>query len=707
MNPFSGSAELPDPSASWMPPEDLARYPVEPGVYLMRDREGKVLYVGKARNLRARLRSYFCESGDTRPLIEFLKRRIAAVETIVTTSEKEALLLEDTLIKEHKPRYNIRLRDDKTFLSLRFDMAHAWPRLHRIRRRIAGDRGALYFGPFHSSQALRETQAFLLSVFPLRSCTDRMLANRTRPCLLYQIGRCSAPCVGKVSAEDYQRYVEGVKLFLQGRRQDVLALLRARMLAFSEAMAFEKAAALRDRIRALEATLEAEKVVSHRAFDRDVIALEREGGQAVFALLQFRGGRLTGSRIYSLRDLDLDAPALFEQFLSRCYGEDAPPPRDILVSEAPADADLVASALSALRAGPVRVHPPRRGRKRQLVEMAARNARLTLERLLAGEAANRTPLEGIQAALRLPRLPRVIECFDISNIQGAMAVGSMVSFLDGQSQTSEYRHFVIRSVEGANDFAMMREVLERRYTRLRDEARPLPDLILLDGGKGQLNVAIEVLERLGLGAAIPLAAIAKARLKPKPNQRGGAKTRTEDRIFLPGRKNPVTFRRGDPALALLQRVRDEAHRFGVSFHRRLRSRAALRSALDALPGIGPKRRRQLLKHFGSVARLREAALEELRAIPRMPQAVADTLFCFLHPRQSEMFHGAGSGDAVAINPLWEVDDDQAELQVAEGYSGEYGEALDERADLFAEFPQEEGAGGDPPDGMEEAGNARI
>ncbi len=621
---------------------DLSTYPTSPGVYLMRDGKEKVIYVGKAKNLRSRLRSYFRDSGDGRPLLQFLRRRIASVETIVTTTEKEALLLENTLIKEHKPRYNIRLRDDKTYISLRLDLGHRWPRLHRIRRRIPGDSKGLYFGPYSSSQAVKETQRFLLSHFPIRSCSDHVLENRSRPCLLFQIGRCCAPCAKPVDPEYYRGLVEATALFLKGRREDVLRLLQGKMNEYSETLEFEKAAALRDRIHAIEETLEREQVVSHRVFDRDVIGLARDGGRVVFAVLVYREGRLRDSRTLDVRDLDLDDADLLEQFLSQFYDETKTVPRDLLLPQEPSNRDMVTGALQDQRGGPVRLRVPLRGRKRRLVEMADQNARVQLGRLLAGERTEEQVLDSLAAKLGLPARPAHIECFDISNIQGSMAVGSMVCFREGQPDKSNYRHFVIRSVEGSNDFAMMREVLERRYKRQIEEERPLPDLVLVDGGKGQLGVAQAVFEDLGLLGAVPLAAIAKSKLKPAPRRtvpgRAPApRKRTEERIFLPGRKNPVLFRRGDLALFLLQRVRDESHRFGITFHRKLRSRSNLRSALDILPGIGKTRRKALLRHFGSLARLREASVDDIAAVPRMPRTVAETVYRFLHPAQQEFF----------------------------------------------------------------------
>lgn len=612
-------------------------YPTSSGVYLFRDTAGKVVYIGKAKNLRSRLRSYWREGADQRLQIHALRRRIAAVETIVTVTEEEALLLENTLIKDHHPFFNIRLRDDKTYISLRLDLGHRWPRLHRIRKRIPGDREGMYFGPFSSGLAVKETMRFLLSLFPLRSCSDSILANRSRPCILHEIGRCCAPCVKPVDPAEYQGLVEDTIRFLRGRREDVLRLLRRKMEEFSEAMAFEKAAVVRDRLAALEHTTDHTTIVSHRIFDRDVIALARAGGHAVVALMAYRQGKLSESRFFDFRDPDIDDEVVLDQFLSQFYDGTRAVPRDVMLSAAPSNAEMIGPLLASQRGGAVRLHAPQRGFKRLLVETARRNAQAQLERLLAGQRTEEKVLEMVRGKLNLSETPNHIECFDISNIQGSMAVGAMVCFRDGKPEKSAYRHYVIRSVGGADDYAMMKEVLERRYRRAVQENQPLPNLVLLDGGKGQLGVAQTVFEELGLSEKVALSALAKSRLVSKNRRPGAPKVRTEERVFLPGRKNPVPFRAGDPALLLLQQLRDEAHRFGVTFHRQLRKTRSLRSALDALPGIGKTRRNQLLRHFGSVARLREASLQELQAVPRIPDKVAERVYRFLHPDQPDLF----------------------------------------------------------------------
>ncbi|MDX2177136.1 MAG: excinuclease ABC subunit UvrC [Candidatus Sumerlaeia bacterium] len=600
-----------------------ALLPANPGVYLMRDARGVILYVGKAQNLRIRVRSYFRPGGDGRAFVEYLQRQIHTVDFIVTDTEKEALLLENTLIKKHRPRYNIRLRDDKTYVSLRLDPAAEWPRLHRIRRRRAGDK-ALYFGPYASSSSVKETMRFLQRLFPIRSCPDTVLHNRSRPCILHQIGRCAAPCVGKADAAEYRRHVEATVLFLKGRRDEVLRLLEERMMEFSETLEFEKAALVRDRLRAIRRTVEQEKVQSHRAFDRDVVALHRSRGWMLFTVLYFRAGRLEDTRHSSFKDHGQDDRDVMESFLLQHYDSSRAVPRDVLTSHPPADPATVAALLAELRGGPVRLKTPERGDKRRVIELALANGSETLDRLLAGEKTRDAILDDLQRALSLPRLPRRIECFDISNFQGSFPVASMTCFIEGEPSKADYRHFKIKAVEGQDDFAMMREVVRRRYARVLAEGGELPDLVVIDGGKGQLNAACEALREAGALGRFPVIGLAKSRILA--SSRGTTVApRSEERVFLPGRKNPVFFTRANPALFLLMRIRDEAHRFGVTFHRKQRSMASLKTGLEGIAGLGPVRQRKLLKHFGSVARIRAASLGDLAAAPGMTVKLASAV----------------------------------------------------------------------------------
>lgn len=624
----------------------------------MKDAEERLLYIGKALNLRNRVRSYFREGGDGRFFIPFLRSRVVSIETILTDTEKEALLLENTLIKKHKPRYNISLRDDKTYVSLRLDTTHQWPRLHRTRRRRAGDR-ALYFGPYASSSAVKETIRFLQRLFPLRSCGDRELTNRVRPCILHQIDRCSAPCVKKVDATTYAEYVQQTMLFLKGREDDVQRLLTAKMEEYSEAMLFEKAALVRDRLRAVSKTVEEEKVHSHRAFDRDVIGVARGGGRVFFSVLMFRHGRMEAPDLFDVKDTDLDEPALLEGFLSQYYDTTRAVPRDVLVPADPANTEFLAQTLATQRGSLVRLHAPQRGQNRRLVEMAAQNARAGLERHLAGARTIHDTLFDLQEALHLPRLPRIIECLDISNFQGSFPVGSLTRFVDGDPDKARYRRFKIKDVEGQNDFAMIREVLTRHFTRLATETdADWPDLMVIDGGIGQLNSALEVFRELNLLERLPVVGLAKARVFSQSRAPGfkDKPSRSEERVFLPGRKNPVTFRRSDAALHVLERLRDETHRFGVAYHRLLRGRAALKSGLEDIDGVGPKRRGLLLRALGSLAKIKAASLDELAAVEGVPRAVAEKVYAFFHqPTPTDASRavagGADPNDAIESDPL--------------------------------------------------------
>lgn len=605
-------------------PDNVSELPTRPGVYLMKDAAGKIMYVGKAANLRSRVRSYFQASGDERLSVGFLRSRVRSIETIVVDTEQEALLLENTLIKKHKPRYNIRLRDDKTYISLRFDTAHKWPRVHRARRRRPGDK-ALYFGPYASSKSVNETLRFLQRLFPIRSCTDHELETRVRPCILHQIDRCCAPCVQRVDRATYDDYVRKSLLFLKGKKSDVVKLLTEKMEEYSESLQFEKAAMVRDRLIAAQRTAEEEKVHSHRAFDRDVVAMVRGGGRVAFCVHAYRGGRLNDAGTYDARDTGAEDGALMEEFLSRHYDTTRAVPLDILLSHEPANRDVLEASLSGQRDGAAaHLRVPQRGEKQRLVEMAMQNAVLLHERLLSGRRSVEETLSNLRESLRLPELPRHIECFDISNFQGSFPVGSMVSFRDAEPDKGGYRRFKIRAVKGQNDFAMMREVLSRRYAKVTSGEEEPPDLVVIDGGIGQLNIAVEVLAELGLAGRFPVVGLAKARTKAGAD----APVRTEERVFLPNRKNPVTFGMADPALHLLVRVRDETHRFGVAYHRLLRSKSALRTGLEEIPGIGPKRRGLLLKHLGSLNAVKAASVEQLAAVPGIPREAAEAVCRF-------------------------------------------------------------------------------
>ncbi len=579
-----------------------------PGVYLLRDGSGRVVYVGKAKSLRTRLRSYFRESGDSRIQVRFLMRRVRSFETIVTASEKEALILENNLIKQYRPRYNIRLKDDKSYLSAKITK-HAWPRI-MVTRRIVRD-GGRYFGPYASADGLRETIDVIRKVFPLRTCSDTVFRNRSRPCLEYQIKRCLAPCCLPVAPQEYARHLKAAQMLLEGRNRELLKELTARMRARAECEEFEEAARLRDQVRAIERTAERQTVLHHWGGDQDVFGLYREGGFVEAIVLMVRAGKLVSTRSFSFEDFELPDEELLADLLSQFYGAAAEPPDEIVLPAALEDAEARAELLSERRGRRVEFVTPQRGDKLRLLEMARDNARQSFGARRDSESRRERMLRELARRLHLRNTPKRIECYDISNLQGTLVVGSQVTFDEGEPQTALYRRYRIRSVEGQDDFASLYEVLHRRLERGLKE-NELPDLWVIDGGKGQLNVALEVLRQAGLGDRLDAVALAKQHVVG--GEPGGAAIKSDERVFIPGRKNPIVLPKNSTALFLLVRIRDEAHRFAISYNRMLRRRARLRSLLDDIEGIGPTRRRALLRELGSLQQVRQASIEQIAAV---------------------------------------------------------------------------------------------
>lgn len=617
--------DVPPPADSPSAPawaEKLESIPARPGVYLLKDASGKVIYVGKAKNLRSRVRQYV-RGGDERSQIRFLLSKVADVETLVTANDKEALILENNLIKQYKPRYNIRLKDDKSYVSVKVTLQDPWPRI-LVTRRIVKD-GSRYFGPYDSAASVRETLDTIRKVIPLRTCPDAVFRNRSRPCLEYQIKRCLAPCCLPVDRQEYERHLREAILLLEGKSQQLLHQLTAEMEQAAEELRFEDAARLRDRIRAIERTQERQQVFAHHRGDMDVWGFYREGGFLEVEVLFLRQGKLTSHQRYSLNDLEFPDEEILSMLLQQFYQGDRYIPDEVLVPSALDDAETLEEWLSERKGQRVIVHRPQRGDKVRLVELAQENAAQAFrQRQDTAHQRARMCVE-LQRALHLRRYPHRIECFDISNLQGRVAVGSQVTFVDGEPDKDLYRRYRIKTVHQADDFAMMSEVLSRRFLRAQEEGA-YPDLIVIDGGKGQLNVALEVLKNLGIDQ-VEAIALAKDRVERAPQSR--ELNRSEERVFLPGRKNPVVLRRNSNALFLLQRLRDEAHRFAITYHRKLRSRERLRSALDSIPGIGAVRRRRLLRHFGSVRRMREASIEELMQVPGIYRSLAEQILVAL------------------------------------------------------------------------------
>ena len=606
---------------------DLKKYPLSPGVYQMLGENDEILYVGKAKSLRTRLRSYFSAGGDGRQHIPLLMQKVRRVEVIVTDTEKEALLLENTLIKKHRPRYNIELRDDKTYVSVRIDLNDPFPMMQVVRQ-VKND-GAHYFGPYSSAGAIRETLKQVYRIFPLRHSSIERCSKRGRPCLFHQIGQCSAPCHGKISQTDYRKLVDGVIQLLEGRESEVVAHLRRQMEQASVEMRFEDAARFRDQIRAIEKSVEKQKVTDYGGGNQDVLGVHQAGGEVELSLLFIRQGKLIGRRNFLL-DWTLDLEDLVSGFLQEYYSGSVVLPDHILLPFALEGEEVLGDWLSEKRGRKVRIFSPQRGEKKRLALLAMKNASEAYRQHGERKQARDNLLAELQTRFHLSQLPQRIECFDISNVQGNQSVGSMAVLLDGEPAPAEYRRFQIKTVVGADDYASLAEVLVRRLKRGLEEDK-LPDMILIDGGKGQLGVLTGVLDEFGLSARIGAVGIAKSRVMA--NVRGKAVERSEERFFLPGRKNPVSFRRGAAALFLLERLRDEAHRFAITYHRKLRSKASLRSSLEDIPGIGPARRKALLKHFGSLKRIREASLETLQQVQGLPEDLALRIYTELHNSQ--------------------------------------------------------------------------
>jgi len=591
--------------------------PQQPGVYIHRDADGGVLYIGKSASLRNRLRSYFGSKKNLDAKTFDLVSRIHDFEYIITESEQEALLLENSLIKEHKPKYNIRLKDDKTYPYIKVDLAEGFPRVY-VTRRTAND-GARYFGPFASAGSVRKTLDLLKRLFPYRSCTKVITGTDDRPCLEYHIKRCVAPCTGYASKIDYSEVIDQVVLFLEGNTREVVTGLQSAMLEASDSLEFERAGALRDRLKAIERVYEGQKVVGLGREDLDVISAAYGGEEAWVEIFFVRHGNFVG-RDHFIMSGTRDEPGeeILARFFEQFYSSAPHVPRRILVPESIRGDKMIQQWLESRRNGPVEIAIPQRGPKRRLVKMVSDNAGYGLEQLklkwLSDTDRMETAMSELQEELSLPRLPHRIECYDISHIQGTNTVASMSVFQDGKPLSSDYRRFKIKSHDQNDDFASMREVLTRRFKRLKnardggDEKASFaatPDLVLIDGGKGQLTQAIEVMLFLGL-QDISLASIAKR----------------EEEIFLPDAAEPVIMPRNSQALFLLQRARDEAHRFAITFHRNLRGKTSVKSALDSVPGVGPKRRKMLIHTFGSVKGIREATEEQIAAAPGMTAKVA-------------------------------------------------------------------------------------
>src|SRR5512142_1077876 len=678
----------------------LDELPSEPGCYLMKDRQGEVVYVGKAASLRSRVRQYFdAGGGDDRIFIPLLEDLLGNVEVIVTRSEKEAVLLENELIKKHKPRFNVRLRDDKDFIVLRLTEAHPYPRLEIRRAREKRLPTARYFGPYSSASSIRETLRIVNRHFQLRTCTDHVFDHRKRPCILYQIHRCPAPCVYEIPEAEYRQSVEDAVEFLEGRESELVDRLRGRMDEASRELRFEDAARLRDQLGAVERSLEKQRVLMADRADRDVVGLYREGPDLVVQVLSMRGGKLQDSRSHPFREQEFPDDEIVSQFLSLYY-EQNPAPDEILVPVEPVQAEALADVLSERRGRRVRLLTPQRGAKADLLEVAAKNAEQGFRSWHEKDELREKAIAALTRALHLAKPPRWMECYDISTFQGSLAVGSGVSMKDGEPDRANYRRYKVKGVAGQDDFAMLHEVVTRRLRRALAEGS-FPDLLVIDGGKGQLNAALAAAHDLGIATrpvpgneAVPfveMVGLAKSRLVDLGTRRvvGGRHRarspgaaladaadvaqrgfvaeaeRTPERVFLPGRKEPVVLRQNSAELFLLTRLRDEAHRFAITFHRKLRRSRNFQSVLEEIPGIGSGRRQALLPQLGSLRRVKEASVEELAAVEGFGPKAAQAVWDFFH-RDPQ---GAASVEAQA-GDVSEAEIDSALAEEGSGYPTE-------------------------------------
>ena len=591
--------------------EQLKQLPTNPGVYLMRDAEGSILYVGKAANLHHRIRSYFTARQKLPPKLQRMVARVNDFDFFVTSSEQEALILELNLIKRHRPRYNVRLKDDKTFPYLKIDTNEDWPRVH-ITRRLEED-GARYFGPFASAKSMRQTLKTIKGIFPFRSCSKAITGTDLRPCLEYHIRHCLAPCIGAVTKSEYDEVIKQVILFLEGKQEKVVRELEDKMEKAAEALDFEKAALIRDQIRAVNEVVEGQRIAATVRGEQDVIAFASDKDQAYVQVFFIRSSKLIGRESFVLQGTRSEEPSqIMDSFIKQFYDSTPYIPPLLLLQYPVDDMKIIESWLQSKKGSKVHIQVPSRGNKKQLVDIVAKNAEQGLEQLkikqLATPGSLTAALAEIERELHLPCLPSRMEGYDISNIQGKAAVGSMVVFDKGKPKPSHYRRFRIKTVSGADDYAMLQEVLKRRFKRgsnAQDSWAILPDLVLIDGGKGQLNAALSAMGEAEVGS-VPIASLAKE----------------NEEIFIPHSSQPIILPRSSQGLQLLQRLRDEAHRFALGYHKKIHKRETFASSLDTIPGIGPKRKRALLKQFGSVRAIREAPAEELAAATGMSQSLA-------------------------------------------------------------------------------------
>jgi excinuclease ABC subunit C len=582
----------------------LSSFPIHPGVYLMKGSDGTILYIGKAKNLKARVRQYFFSNGDGRWIIPFLQERVVEIDTVVTTTEKEALLLECNLIKQHQPQYNALLKDDKTYTALKVNIRHAWPMLSLIRYKGKLKNDAAYFGPYTSAYDARQTLDLLQRIFPLRQCSDQELKRRTRPCILYDMKRCCAPCVGLVTKERYNGYVDDTLKFLKGQSKDVLEMLKKGIEEASEKLEFEHAEQLHLLLKSVERTLQLQSVDKPiSGVTGDVLGVFRKGDEVVLSQLTFSHGRLNSYQHHNFSKILESDAELLETFILQQYIDRTQLPKQILVGEDLEDRQSIEEILG----GKVAIMRPERGEKRTLIEMAVKNAEAAFHQKKDKHAIVEKALLQMQDKFQLKTYPERIECVDTSHLSGDEAVSAIVSYINGEPDKDRYRRYKLRITNKADDYGALREVLQRRYAK--DD---MPDLLIIDGGKGHLNAALKILKDMNI---VTLSVIGVAKEEGRHD-----KGSTNEQIFLENLKDPVHLPPYSPALYLLQRIRDEAHRFAITYQKKRRTLTTIRSELASVPGIGPVKQKALLKHFGSVRRIKEATDEELQQVAGISKA---------------------------------------------------------------------------------------
>ena len=593
--------------------ESLARLPDRPGVYLYKDAKQQVIYVGKAASLKSRVRSYFQDSRPRDAKTDSLVRQIRDLEYIVTDNELEALMLEANLVRRHRPRYNIILRDDKHYPFLRLTSDEEFPRL-LVARRVKDD-GSTYYGPFYPATAMRETLRLTRQLFPLRTCSITIDGRLERPCIQYSIGRCNAPCTGWETREGYARTVADVQRFLEGKDEDLILDLTHEMETAAAEEKFERAAVLRDQIQSLKKVRERQKIISTDEVDQDVVGVVRQGADACVELFFVRKGRLVGQESFFFDKVaGWSDGEILSAFVRQFYAKDVRAAPEVLLSEDVPEAELLTAWLAERAGHRVQLLAPQRGPKREFVALAEENAAIALQNRLLGRG-NRQQLiqEELARELGLPGLPNRIEGYDISHLQGGEQVGSMVVWENGEVKKDDYKRFRIKTVVGSDDFASLAEMLRRRFARTLEQGGPLPDLVLIDGGRGQLNAGLKALQDLGLDY-LPVIALAKR----------------EEEVYRPDSLDPLVLDRTSPALHTLQKIRDEAHRFAITYHKTLRARRTVQSVLDSIPGVGPTIRTSLLKTLGSARKVREASVAELAGVPKVTPKLAQRIYEYFH-----------------------------------------------------------------------------